>query len=226
MSVSFTSAESSPGLLGRTVFLSASIPDPARYDGPADPLAITDAVVAFARVFLTAGARIVTAAHPTIAPLLLYVAAELPAGEERRIVTYQSELFEDVLPPDTRRFLDEGIGQFKWTAAAEGERPKHGEWDESLRVMRRVMLSETEPAAAAFVGGMEGIPLEFEMFSELFPGAPIYAAGRPGGESRSLVELSPPPVRDQLLGSAVFPAVWRSVAADLASRGKPRENKD
>jgi hypothetical protein len=63
-----------PEDIGRTLFLSASIPDPERWDGEFDALAITDAVVALARTFLSAGWRLVTAAHPTIAPLLLYVA--------------------------------------------------------------------------------------------------------------------------------------------------------
>lgn len=127
---------------GTTVFVSASIPDPKRWDGPFDPLAITDAVVSLARVFLTAGARVVTAAHPTIAPLLLYVASELPSERPPEIVTYQSDLFEDVLPPETRRFEQEEIGRFVWTPKAEGERPVPGEWDQSLAVMRRQMLAE------------------------------------------------------------------------------------
>src|SRR4051794_11352620 len=100
---------------GRSLFLSASIPDPRRWSGPFDPLAITDAVVALARTFLAAGWGLVTAAHPTIAPLILYVADESSLEGRRRIVTYQSTLFEDVLPTATRRFEAAGIARFEWT---------------------------------------------------------------------------------------------------------------
>jgi len=53
-------------------------------------------VVALARACLTAGFRWVTAAHPTVAPLLLYVSAEFPTADDQRVIVYQSELFEDV----------------------------------------------------------------------------------------------------------------------------------
>jgi hypothetical protein len=218
MTLHFNTQQPDPVLLHATVFVSASIPDPQRWDGPADPLAITDAVVGLARVFLSAGARLVTAAHPTIAPLLLYVASELPSEHPLEIVTYQSELFEDVLPPETRRFEQEQIGQFIWTPKAEGERPVPGEWDQSLAIMRRQMLTETRPTAAMFIGGMEGILAEHTMFSELFPAAPRYPLGRPGGEARLLAEHSQSPLGEQLRESRVYPALWRTVLADLTAR--------
>jgi hypothetical protein len=205
-------------LVDATIFVSASIPDPQRWSGPADPLAITDAVVSLARVFLSAGARVVTAAHPTIAPLLLYVASELPSERPPEIVTYQSDLFEDVLPPETRRFEQEEIGRFVWTPRAEGEHPVPGKWDRSLAIMRRQMLTETCPSAAMFIGGMEGIVAEYSMFTDLFPGAPCYPLGRPGGESRLLAESSDSPLAGQLRESRVYPALWRTVLADLTAR--------
>src|ERR1700692_4396104 len=109
MTIRFTPAQAPPPA-ERSLFLSASIPDPQRWDGEFDALAITDAVVALARVFLTAGWRLVCAAHPTIAPLLLYVAAEIPDRGERRVSIYQSMLFEDVLPTATRRFEADRVG--------------------------------------------------------------------------------------------------------------------
>jgi SLOG cluster3 family len=218
MSLDFIAADEQPTLIDTTIFLSASIPDPARWDGPADALAITDAVVSLARVFLTAGARIVTAAHPTIAPLLLYVAAELPAETPRRIVTYQSELFEDILPAATQRFRDEGIGEFIWTEAAHGDTPDPAERAASLKIMRERMLAQTNPSAAVFIGGMAGIADEYSMFTERFPEAPVYPLGSPGGEARRLVEHLDSPLASQLRESRVYPALWRTVLADLTAR--------
>jgi hypothetical protein len=200
----------------RSLFISASIPDPERWEGEFDALEITDAVVSLARVFLTSGWRLVTAAHPTIAPLLLYVAAELHTRGDRRISIYQSELFEYILPTATRRFEAQGIGKVVWTGAVEGDRPVPGKWDRSLEVMRRQMLTETQPAAAVFVGGMHGIPEEYALFSELRPGRPTYAVGHPGGAARALAYEQPvSTLRDQLLDSAVYPALWRAVLHGL-----------
>lgn len=134
-----------------------------------------------------------TAAHPTIAPLLLYVAAEFPPEHGARVRVYQSMLFEDVLPTATRRFEADGVGEVIWTEPADGESPIPGEWDQSLRQMREQMLGETEPAAALFIGGMEGIPVEFELFTRMYVDIdrPTYAVGRPGGEAHGLVCRSP-----------------------------------
>lgn len=205
-------------LAGRAVFLSASIPDPDRWEGAYDALEVTDAVVASARAVLTAGGMLVTAAHPTIAPLLMYVAAERPATDgPPQVIVYQSDLFGDVLPEPTRRFGEDGISELRWTPAAEGEAPEPGRWHRSLRVMRHRMLSETDPAAAIFVGGMEGIADEFDIFQELFPGRPVYPIGRPGGEARALAARTESRV-PRLIDDDVYPALFRRIVADLAEQ--------
>jgi len=198
-----------------SIFVSASIPDPDRWDGQFDALAITDAVVALARTFLTAGFHLVSAAHPTIAPLLLYVAAEFPPSQTERVVIYQSQLFEDVLPTATRRFEAEGVGSLIWTDAAEGERPEPGQWDESLFTMRRQMLQESRPVAACFIGGMKGIADEFSMFNELFHGRPTYAVGQPGGEARRISEQNRTDLGLRLISEHIYPTLWRAVLADV-----------
>lgn len=202
-----------------SVFLSASIPDPSRWDGEFDPLEITDAVSALARAAFTSGIGLITAAHPTIAPLILYVAAEFPGtGIKRRLVTvYQSRLFVDVLPPATRRFEEEGVGSVIWTEQAPGERPEPGRWNRSLQLMRTQMLRETSPTAAVFVGGMGGISEEFALYRGLYPDRPTYALGRPGGEARHLLDASPEGLRAQLRDSATYPAIWRAVLGHMSS---------
>jgi SLOG cluster3 family len=209
----------SPVLENLPVFVSASIPDPDRWDGSFDALEITDAVVSLARVFLSAGAQLVTAAHPTIAPLLMYVAAELPAARQGKIVIYQSRLFADVLPPATQRFQEAEIGQFKWTPAAPGETPEPGNWTKSLRNMREKMFDRHAPAAAIFVGGMSGIAEEWKLFHESFPDRPRYPLGRPGGEARKLRATGvAAPLAHQLSEGEIYPAIWRAVLDDLRAR--------
>lgn len=204
-----------PVLAGIAVFLSASIPDPERWSGDFDALEITDAVVAISRSMLSAGAQLVTAAHPTIAPLLLYVAAELPSTPDPRVVIYQSNVFESVLPEASRRFEADGVGILIRTEAVEGEPPDPRYAQASLRLMRRQMLTETQPSAAVFIGGMAGIPLEHEMFAELRPGTPTYPLGQPGGAARQLAEATRSPLHDLLVGGRIYPAIGRAIVEDI-----------
>lgn len=194
-----------------TFFMSGSIPDPVRWKGAFEPLEITDAIVSFARTCLIQGHKIVTAAHPTLAPLLLYVAAELPRQEQVSIRIYQSLLFEDILPTATRRFEAEGIGEIIWTEAAAGEEPVPGKWDESLRIMRLQMLHDTKPDAAVFVGGMEGINQEFNLFRREFPNRPTYALGHPGGEAANLDTRHTGELRQSLAQGNLYPVLWQAV---------------
>lgn len=200
----------------KTVFLSGSIPDPERWDGDFDALEITDAVVSLARACLTRGYAIVTAAHPTLAPLLLYVAAELPARARAQIQIYQSLLFEDVLPTATRRFEADGIGEIVWTEAVEGELPVPGKWEQSLSVMRSQMLRNTEPAAAIFIGGMDGIRDEFSLFQDTYPSKPTYAVRRPGGAAAQLDNRNSGSLEDLLASNTTYPSIWNAVLSELA----------
>lgn len=201
----------------RAVFLSASIPDSTRWEGDFDALEITDAVAAAGRAVLTAGGTLVTAAHPTIAPLLLYVASEFPVADEPRMLVYQSTLFDRVLPEATERFEEQGVGTLRWTQAVPGEEPVPGRWDGSLSVMRETMFVDTDPVGAIFIGGMEGIRDEFNRFLRRFDGRPVYPLGRPGGEARAIAAGLDSPLGDELRSGDVYPTLFRRVVADLAT---------
>lgn len=204
-------------LAQRSVFLSASIPDPERWNGAFEAVEITDAVVAAVREVLAAQGRLVTAAHPTIAPLILYVAAEFARQQDSPPVTvFQSELFVDVLPEATRRFQEEGVALLEWTPASFGDEPEPGEWDASLATMRDTMLSTADPAAAVFIGGMTGIDDEFRLFGEMYPERPRYPIGRPGGESTRISRKSASRV-EGLADADVYPSLFRRVVADIIS---------
>ena len=208
---------SQPTLRRRAVFLSASIPDPERWEGTFDALEVTDAVVAAGRSVLALDGVLVTAAHPTIAPLLLYVAAEFPPGDEPSVIVYQSDLFDEILPEPTRRFADEGIGELRWTQGIVGEAPTPDRWNDSLALMRRQMLMETKPVGAVFIGGMSGISDEFDLYRDLFPSRPVYPVGRPGGEARALADRVEPRVPDLLIAES-YPALFRRVVTDIVAQ--------
>lgn len=201
------------------IFLGGSIPDAERWKGKFDAREITDATAAAARAILTAGGTIVTGAHPTIAPLLLYIAAEFPRGQDQpRVLVYQSALFESVMPKETKRFEDEGVGSLRITDAAPGERPTPGNWDASLRIMRQHMFSDTNPVAGIFIGGMRSIRDEFELLRAQNSASWIYSVARPGGEAASLVEFAPEHIRHLLREGSIYPTLFRRVIDDLALR--------
>jgi hypothetical protein len=206
----------SADLAGRAVFISASIPDPNRWQGDFDPLEITDAVTAAARAILTASGMVVAAAHPTIAPLLLYLAAEFPATEKPGVIVYQSHLFDKVLPEAIKRFQEEGTGEVRWIEPVEGDAPQPGLWNRSLERLRRAMLEETQPAAGVFIGGMEGVPVEHSLFTGLLPDRPWYALGRPGGAARELAESADTPLQRELLTGTIYPSLFRLVVAEIS----------
>lgn len=211
-----------------TIFISASIPDPERWKGSFDRLGITDAVVAVARAVLQNGGKLVTAAHPTIAPLLLYVATEQsgesdtateqPEKSDQRIIVYQSRAFEDVLPVETKRYQDKGIGEINWTDRIGDEPPDPKFAPRSLKKMRCQMLKESKPVAAVFIGGMKGISDEYNLFHKLYRAAPVYAFSRPGGEARKLVGKSPEKLQPELAKSDVYSTLARYIVNDIASK--------
>lgn len=205
-------------LSGLSVFLSASIPDESRWQGSFRALEITDAVVALTRAVLQRGGRLVTAAHPTIAPLMLYVAAENDLAISNPVVIYQSAVFDPILPEATLRFEAAGIGRIVRTAAIANEPPNPALAPRSLEHMRREMMTTEAPAAAVFIGGMDGISAEYKMFRELRESSPTYAFGQPGGAAGELVLKSPQHLTSMLTSSTVYPVLCRKVLDDLAGR--------
>ncbi len=178
------------------IFLSASIPLPDRhpkYYDTADMIAIRDAVIALTSIALPKH-RIIWGGHPSITPLIYYVIErmilnnlkrddweielsenekELINGDlkmqiQEHVTLYQSLYFKDRFPEDNDKFenivFTENIGDIP----------------SSIQHMRYRMLIENKFAAAVFIGGMDGIEVEFKMFRELHPDAlllPIASTG-------------------------------------------------
>jgi hypothetical protein len=54
--------------------------------------------------------------------------------------------------------------------------------------MREAMLAETRPNGGLFVGGMEGIIDEWDLFAQIRPGRLRFPLGAPGGASVRLAQ--------------------------------------
>jgi hypothetical protein len=201
----------------RVVFLSASVPDSERWSRPFDPFEITDAVVAFTGAFLTAGWTLVTAAHPTIAPLILRVGSGLRTLQAPGVVRlYQSELFREKVPAVTLELAARDFASLVWTPAHDGDEPEPGSWDRSLAAMRRQMFEENEIDAAVFIGGMEGITTEWELLGRIHPTASRFPIRGAGG---SAADLSPPEaLAAELSESRLYPFLAELVLERLTER--------
>jgi hypothetical protein len=110
---------------------------------------------------------------------MIWAAAEaLGLRYERCVQLFQSQLFEDEFPEDNRRYQN-----VQYVDAVDGDRAK------SLTHMRRAMLSSEPFEAAVFIGGMEGLFEEYELFRDLWPRASVVAIPSPGGTAAEIYEL-------------------------------------
>lgn len=154
----------------KNIFLSASIPLPERhpkYYETADIIAIREAVIALTTVALPHH-RIIWGGHPSITPLIYYVMDKLKLKVQDHVTLYQSEFFKDRFPEDNNKFdnviLTENLGDIP----------------SSVQRMRERIFSENKFDAAIFIGGMDGIEVEFNMFRKKNPEAillPIASTG-------------------------------------------------
>jgi len=93
------------------------------------------------------------------------------------VVLYQSKFFEDRYPEENKRFKN-----VVFTESVPNDRAA------SLLVMREKMLSREDLIAAVFIGGMDGVEAEHELFKKLRPGAKILPVPSPGGAALNLAK--------------------------------------
>jgi hypothetical protein len=158
------------------IFLSASVPVPGRgtYYESADPFLIQCAVREFViAVVLTR--QIVWGGHPAITPMIWSICEDMGVNYADSVVLYQSKFFADQYPDENQHFRN-----VVFVDAVADDRAM------SLRRMREAMLSRCELSAAVFIGGMEGVQAEFELFRQYHPDAPIVPVAAPGGAAREL----------------------------------------
>jgi hypothetical protein len=157
------------------LFLSASIPVQGRGDffQSADPFLIQFAVRELLTVCL-GRRRIVWGGHPAITPMVWAVCESLGVQYAAAVRLYQSRFFEESFPEENRYF-----NNVTYTPAVGDSR------DASLERMRRTMLAEPIEAAV-FIGGMEGIFAEYDLYRQLHPQGKVLAVAAPGGAAMQL----------------------------------------
>ena len=160
------------------VFLSAGIPDPSKphYVGPSDPIDVIEAVKALVYVVL-GRRRLVWGGHPAITPIVWSVAASHRVDYAKWVTLYQSRYFADRFPEDNKRFSNT---RYVDPVASGHSLTEKDIENASLRHMRQTMFAENIFETAVFIGGMEGIFEEYDLFGKLCPAArriPILSTG-------------------------------------------------
>jgi hypothetical protein len=185
----------------KKVFLSASIPNldrnPKYYDS-ADTIAIRDAVLAIANIIVPNNI-LIWGGHPTITPLIREVYEELYNSNKRgtksiiksnfiyesqkHVILYQSEFFQKYFPKDNGTF--EMVHMIDAVYDKSPSNCKENR-ESSLFEMRRKMFDENDFKVGIFIGGMEGIEDEFNMFNEKFPNAFLIPLVTTGGATKDV----------------------------------------
>lgn len=162
----------------KKVFLSASVPDPQRderYHGTADVIAIREAVRALATLVLPS-ATLVWGGHPAITPLVRIIAEGLGLHTCSPVILYQSAFFEGSFPESNSAFETIIV-----TNRAQDRK-------ESLALMRQQMLTDHTFDAGVFIGGMEGVEEEFELFKLYQPNVPMLPLATTGGAAKLIYD--------------------------------------
>lgn len=162
----------------KNIFLSASIPlqerDP-QYIETADIIAIRDAVIALTTVVLPRY-RLIWGGHPSITPLIYHVMEKLNLNIQEHVTLYQSRFFEKYFPKDNNKFKNIVLTDIV------------GDRENSLLHMRSRMLGDSEFAAGIFIGGMEGVEEEYDMFIEKHPKALVLPIASTGAGAKKIYD--------------------------------------
>jgi hypothetical protein len=187
------------------IFMSASIPDPKdveNYFQTADLIAIRDAVRALATVIIPRS-HLIWGGHPAITPLIRYVISNMGLNVKDHITIYQSDFFKAEFPTDNQYFEN-----IIFTPKLENKAL-------SLKAMRLRMFNENKFKAGIFIGGMNGVKIEFEMFKEFHPTAKLFPVASTGAAAKDLYDnmLIKPDVR--LENDFAYMALFRSLFNSL-----------
>lgn len=187
------------------IFLSASIPYKDRdrqYYDTADIVAIRDAVRALATVVIPK-AHLIWGGHPSITPLIRYVMDRMQADLKQHVTLYQSLYFEDKFPKDNFAFENVILTPKQETVA------------QSVQIMRERIFQENAFSAGIFIGGMEGIQVEYEMFIAANPDAIIIPIASTGGAAKILYDSIDNLTDERLVNDYAYMALFRNILNDL-----------
>lgn len=184
------------------LFLSASVPiagrDESKYLATADIIAIRDAVIALVSVALPRY-HLIWGGHPSITPLIANVLRHSDKEINSSVTVYQSGFFVKDFPTDNKDVEDIVVTKDLGTR------------EESLELMRQKMIAGNDFAAAVFIGGMNGVEDEYEMFAANHPKAKILPMASTGAAALMLYEANKDKFDERLKFDMAFASVFKDL---------------
>lgn len=187
------------------IFLSASIPDQQRdekYYQTADVIAIRDAVRALTSVVVP-HSKIIMGGHPAITPLIRYVIERMDADANDHITIYQSLFFKDKFPEDNLNF-----NNIVYTPSGIDQK-------NSLLLMRLTMIPPNSFKAGVFIGGMDGVEDEYNIFRKLNPRALLLPVASTGGAAEIIYNELSPEADKRLKTEYAYMSLFRSLLKEV-----------
>lgn len=161
------------------LFLSASVPVAGRADGKylatADVIAIRDAVIALVSVALPKY-HLIWGGHPSITPLIANVLRHSNREVNASVTVYQSGYYVKEFPDENKDVEHIVITD------------DLGDREKSIELMRKQMIVNNKYAAAVFIGGMNGVEDEFDLFTTSHPNAYVLPVASTGAAAEMLYE--------------------------------------
>ncbi|MCO5268981.1 MAG: hypothetical protein M9897_08820 [Brumimicrobium sp.] len=186
------------------IFLSASIPYQERdrrfYD-TADIVAIRDSVRALATVVIP-NAHLIWGGHPAITPLIRYVMERMNTNLKDHITLYQSKFFKTHFPEDNFHFEN-----IQLTKALDDR-------DNSLKKMRYEMIAQNEYKIGIFIGGMEGVLEEYELFKNSNPNALILPVASTGAAAKIIYDSLEQGTNERLTYDYAYMALFSDLLSE------------
>jgi hypothetical protein len=183
-----------------------------RYVQSAQPQRIRLAVMEFTKTALMRHAQLIFGAHPAISPMVLDAARNAGAQPDS-ILIFQSDFFAGRIPGSTLELSDWSAGRLFFTPQQSADRLCDAR-SLSLTEMRFIMVSPSNLRGAIFVGGMEGVEEEAELFKSAHPTLPRYAIGSTGSAALDLFDrasrYTSPAKPHEFAGSLTDPEVLKT----------------
>ena len=178
------------------IFLSASIPEErknSKYFNSADVIAIRDAVIALVRVALPTY-KLIWGGHPSITKLVANVLAHSDINIQGCVTLYQSLYYERFFPLENN-----SVANIITT-------PDLGEQESSEEELRERMIGGNNFYAGVFIGGMEGVEKEFEIFIQKHPHAKVIPIASSGAAAKNIFDRisADPRLLNNLAYSSLF----------------------
>lgn len=183
------------------IFLSASIPLAERdkkYINTADVIAIRDAVLALTTVLLPSY-HLIWGGHPSITALIAHVLRHCNRKANEHVTLYQSKFYERYFPIENK-----DVAHIEYT-------PDLGNREDSELDMRLRMICKNDFKAAFFIGGMEGVETEFEMFTKYHPEAKVYPVASTGAAAKIIFDSAPEKYDSRLNTDLAYSSLFKEL---------------